>query len=414
MVTVSKELSRPFRARWREARRRRHEYVTLEHLLHAMTKDKVASEVLLACGADLKLLERELEEYLDRTLEALSVHAGPGADRGVPARAPARGDARAGRRPRADDAGNVLARCSASATRTRSTCSRSRASRGSTSSTTSRTASRRSSRRATACRRDARRRGRRRRPRPVKDPLETLLRRTSRARGAGQHRSADRPRRRARAHDPGAVPAPEEQPAARRRARRRQDRARRGPRAAHRREARCPKPLARRASTRSTWARCSPARSSAATSRSGSRPCMKALKKIPKAILFIDEIHTIIGAGATSGGTMDAANILKPPLRRASCAASARRRSRTTGRHSSAIARCRAASSASTSASRRSPRRSRSCEGLKTRYEEHHNVKYTDAAIARGRRAVGAPHQRRAPARQGDRRASTRPAPRCG
>ncbi|MFQ3582211.1 MAG: ATP-dependent Clp protease ATP-binding subunit ClpA [Chloracidobacterium sp.] len=39
-----------------------------------------------------------------------------------------------------------------------------------------------------------------------------------------------------------------------------------------------------------------------------------ALKKRPNAILFIDEIHTIVGAGAVNGGTMDAANILKPAL----------------------------------------------------------------------------------------------------
>ena len=39
-----------------------------------------------------------------------------------------------------------------------------------------------------------------------------------------------------------------------------------------------------------------------------------AVKKIPDAILFIDEIHTIVGAGAVSGGSMDASNILKPAL----------------------------------------------------------------------------------------------------
>src|SRR5512142_535146 len=72
MVTVSKELQQTLQNAVGEARRRRHEYVTLEHLLHAMTKDKVASEVLSACGADLRLLERELEEYLDRTLESAS------------------------------------------------------------------------------------------------------------------------------------------------------------------------------------------------------------------------------------------------------------------------------------------------------------------------------------------------------
>ncbi len=41
---------------------------------------------------------------------------------------------------------------------------------------------------------------------------------------------------------------------------------------------------------------------------------VKALEATPKAILFIDEIHTIIGAGATSGGAMDASNLLKPAL----------------------------------------------------------------------------------------------------
>jgi ATP-dependent Clp protease ATP-binding subunit ClpA len=41
---------------------------------------------------------------------------------------------------------------------------------------------------------------------------------------------------------------------------------------------------------------------------------LKALKGIDRAILFIDEIHTIVGAGATSGGSMDASNLLKPAL----------------------------------------------------------------------------------------------------
>ncbi len=41
---------------------------------------------------------------------------------------------------------------------------------------------------------------------------------------------------------------------------------------------------------------------------------LKSIGKIPDAILFIDEIHTVVGAGATSGGSMDASNILKPLL----------------------------------------------------------------------------------------------------
>ncbi|HEX5665833.1 MAG TPA: AAA family ATPase, partial [Hyphomicrobium sp.] len=41
---------------------------------------------------------------------------------------------------------------------------------------------------------------------------------------------------------------------------------------------------------------------------------MKEIENHPKAIMFIDEIHTVIGAGATSGGAMDASNLLKPAL----------------------------------------------------------------------------------------------------
>ena len=43
---------------------------------------------------------------------------------------------------------------------------------------------------------------------------------------------------------------------------------------------------------------------------------LKELQGVEKAILFIDEIHTMVGAGSTSGGSMDAANILKPALAR--------------------------------------------------------------------------------------------------
>ncbi len=41
---------------------------------------------------------------------------------------------------------------------------------------------------------------------------------------------------------------------------------------------------------------------------------IKRIEAIPSAVLFVDEMHTIMGAGATSGGTMDAANLLKPAL----------------------------------------------------------------------------------------------------
>lgn len=45
---------------------------------------------------------------------------------------------------------------------------------------------------------------------------------------------------------------------------------------------------------------------------------IKEVEKLPSAILFIDEIHTIVGAGATSGGSLDASNLLKPALARGS------------------------------------------------------------------------------------------------
>ncbi len=41
---------------------------------------------------------------------------------------------------------------------------------------------------------------------------------------------------------------------------------------------------------------------------------LKDLAKHEGAILFVDEMHTVIGAGAASGGTLDAANLLKPAL----------------------------------------------------------------------------------------------------
>src|SRR5258708_7138200 len=41
---------------------------------------------------------------------------------------------------------------------------------------------------------------------------------------------------------------------------------------------------------------------------------LNALKKRPRSILFIDEMHTMVGAGATTGGTMDLANLIKPVL----------------------------------------------------------------------------------------------------
>ena len=67
-------------------------------------------------------------------------------------------------------------------------------------------------------------------------------------------------------------------------------------------------------SSRSTPPRCSPGRASAATSRSASRPSSPRWPSAAKPILFIDEVHSTVGAGATTGGTMDLATLIKPVL----------------------------------------------------------------------------------------------------
>ena len=47
---------------------RRHEYVTLEHLLYALLEDSSARDILFNCGADLQEVARALEEYFDNVL----------------------------------------------------------------------------------------------------------------------------------------------------------------------------------------------------------------------------------------------------------------------------------------------------------------------------------------------------------
>src|SRR6201991_3492978 len=108
---------------------------------------------------------------------------------------------------------------------------------------------------------------------------------------------------------------------------------------------------------------------------------LKQLKDQPNAILFIDEIHTLIGAGAASGGTLDASNLLKPAL-------------------SSGQMKCIGATTFTeyrgifekdAALSRRfqkvdvvEPSVEQTIEilkGLKSRFEEHHNVKYALTAL---------------------------------
>jgi ATP-dependent Clp protease ATP-binding subunit ClpA len=106
-----------------------------------------------------------------------------------------------------------------------------------------------------------------------------------------------------------------------------------------------------------------------------------ALKKKPGVILFIDEIHTIVGAGAVSGGSMDASNILKPAL------ASGELRcigSTTHSEYKASFERDRALARRFQIIEISQPSIADTIQilhGLKPYYEEHHRVKYSDEAI---------------------------------
>jgi len=105
------------------------------------------------------------------------------------------------------------------------------------------------------------------------------------------------------------------------------------------------------------------------------------LKKEPHAILFIDEIHTIIGAGSASGGTMDASNLIKPVL------ASGELRcigSTTFQEYRGVFEKDRALARRFQKIDVVEPSVAESFEilkGLKSRFEEHHKIEYTNEAL---------------------------------
>jgi ATP-dependent Clp protease ATP-binding subunit ClpA len=68
-VMISRELQVTLQLAMTEAVNRRHEYVCLEHLLYAMLHDVTTSNILRHCGADLELLKRKLLKYLDDDIE---------------------------------------------------------------------------------------------------------------------------------------------------------------------------------------------------------------------------------------------------------------------------------------------------------------------------------------------------------
>ena len=108
---------------------------------------------------------------------------------------------------------------------------------------------------------------------------------------------------------------------------------------------------------------------------------LKQLVENPKSILFIDEIHTIIGAGAASGGTLDASNLLKPAL---STGALKCIGATTYTEYRVIFEKDHALSRRFQKIDVPEPSIAETIEilkGLKTRFEQHHGVKYAPAAL---------------------------------
>src|SRR4029079_14816678 len=108
---------------------------------------------------------------------------------------------------------------------------------------------------------------------------------------------------------------------------------------------------------------------------------LKQLAENPRSILFIDEIHTIIGAGAASGGTLDASNLLKPAL---STGAMKCIGATTYAEFRQIFEKDHALSRRFQKVDVPEPSIAETIEilkGLKTRFEQHHGVKYAPAAL---------------------------------
>jgi ATP-dependent Clp protease ATP-binding subunit ClpA len=108
---------------------------------------------------------------------------------------------------------------------------------------------------------------------------------------------------------------------------------------------------------------------------------MKKLEEQPDAVLFIDEIHTLIGAGAASGGTLDASNLLKPALSNGSlkCIGAT-----TYQEYRGIFEKDHALSRRFQKVDVEEPSVAETVEilkGLKSRFEKHHSVKYTIGAL---------------------------------
>ncbi|MCA9810524.1 MAG: ATP-dependent Clp protease ATP-binding subunit ClpA, partial [Candidatus Dadabacteria bacterium] len=67
-MTLSRELQETLKRSYEQAKARRHEFITLEHILLELTYDPDASEVLTGCGVDLERLRTSLEDFIDENM----------------------------------------------------------------------------------------------------------------------------------------------------------------------------------------------------------------------------------------------------------------------------------------------------------------------------------------------------------
>ena len=68
---IARQLQKSFEFALHEALKRRHEYVTIEHLLYALLHDRDVLDVIRACGGDVDILRKQLDDFMNRTLEQL-------------------------------------------------------------------------------------------------------------------------------------------------------------------------------------------------------------------------------------------------------------------------------------------------------------------------------------------------------